>query len=54
MTAPEAAGVIHSDIERGFIRAEVIAYEDYDRLETMAAIKAAGIDNMGLITETPD
>ena len=27
-TAPEAAGVIHSDFERGFIRAEVIAYED--------------------------
>ena len=42
MTAPEAAGVIHSDIERGLIRAEVVAYEDYDRLETMAAIKAAG------------
>ena len=42
MTAPQAAGVVHSDMERGFIRAEVIAYEDYDRLETMAAIKAAG------------
>ncbi len=42
MTAPEAAGVIHSDIERGFIRAEVVAYDDYDRLETMVAIKAAG------------
>ncbi|MDZ7775360.1 MAG: redox-regulated ATPase YchF [Bacteroidales bacterium] len=28
-TAPEAAGVIHSDLQRGFIRAEVIAYEDY-------------------------
>jgi len=41
-TAQEAAGVIHSDIERGFIRAEVVAYEDYDRLETIAAIKAAG------------
>lgn len=42
MTAPQAAGAIHSDIERGFIRAEVVAYDDYDRLETMVAIKAAG------------
>jgi len=30
-TAPQAAGVIHSDFERGFIRAEVIAYDDYVR-----------------------
>src|SRR5690606_18524355 len=29
MTAPEAAGVIHSDFQKGFIRAEVIAYEDF-------------------------
>jgi ribosome-binding ATPase len=40
--APEAAGVIHSDFERGFIKAEVIGYDDYDRLETEAAAKAAG------------
>jgi GTP-binding protein YchF len=40
--APEAAGVIHSDFERGFIKAEVIAYADYDALETEAAAKAAG------------
>jgi GTP-binding protein YchF len=40
--APEAAGVIHSDFERGFIRAEVIAYADYDALCTEAAVKAAG------------
>jgi GTP-binding protein YchF len=40
--APEAAGVIHSDFERGFIRAEVIAYADYDAFETEAAVKAAG------------
>ncbi len=40
--APEAAGVIHSDFERGFIRAEVIAYPDYDSMETEAAVKAAG------------
>ena len=41
-TARQAAGVIHSDIERGFIRAEVTAYDDYVRLKTMVAIKAAG------------
>jgi GTP-binding protein YchF len=40
--APEAAGVIHSDFERGFIRAEVISYADYDALCTEAAVKAAG------------
>ena len=41
-SAHKAAGKIHSDIERGFIRAEVIAYADYDALETEAAVKAAG------------
>ncbi|MCE5203042.1 MAG: redox-regulated ATPase YchF [Coriobacteriales bacterium] len=40
--APEAAGVIHSDFERGFIKAEVISYADYDALGTEAAVKAAG------------
>ncbi len=40
--AQKAAGVIHSDIERGFIRAEVVAYDDYVALKTPAAIKAAG------------
>jgi GTP-binding protein YchF len=40
--AHQAAGVVHTDMERGFIRAEVVAFDDYDRLETMAAIKAAG------------
>jgi hypothetical protein len=40
--APQAAGAIHTDIEHGFIRAEVVAFGDYDRLETMPAIKAAG------------
>jgi GTP-binding protein YchF len=40
--APEAAGVIHTDFERGFIKAEVISYKDYDELETEAAVKAAG------------
>ena len=40
--APKAAGVIHSDFERGFIRAEVIKYEDYMSYKSEAAIRAAG------------
>jgi len=39
--APTAAGVIHSDLERGFIRAEVTAYEDLMSAGTMSAAKAA-------------
>lgn len=42
MKAPQAAGVIHSDFERGFIRAETISYEDYDHYQTMQAAKEAG------------
>ena len=42
MSAPQAAGVIHTDFERGFIRAEVIAYEDFIRLKGEAGCKAAG------------
>jgi GTP-binding protein YchF len=41
--APQAAGKIHSDIERGFIRAEIVSYPDYARLRTMESIKAAGL-----------
>ena len=41
-TAPRAAGVIHSDFERGFIRAEVISYEDLDSLGSEAAARDAG------------
>ncbi len=41
-TAPQAAGAIHSDLERGFIRAEVMKYNDYIALKTEAACKAAG------------
>ncbi|MFN2448469.1 MAG: redox-regulated ATPase YchF [Candidatus Baltobacteraceae bacterium] len=41
--APQAAGKIHSDIERGFIRAEIVAYADYVRLKTMDALRAAGL-----------
>jgi ribosome-binding ATPase len=41
-TAPQAAGVIHTDFEKGFIRAEVIAYDDYVRLNGEAKAKEAG------------
>jgi len=41
-TAPQAAGVIHSDFEKGFIRAEVIKYNDYMNYKTEAAVKEAG------------
>ncbi|HYF22949.1 MAG TPA: redox-regulated ATPase YchF, partial [Caulobacteraceae bacterium] len=40
--APAAAGVIHGDFEKGFIRAETIAYEDYVRLNGEAGAKEAG------------
>jgi len=40
--APQAAGAIHTDFEKGFIRAETIAYADYDRLGGEAAAKDAG------------
>ena len=40
--APQAAGVIHTDFEKGFIRAEVIAYDDYVNLGSEAAVKDAG------------
>lgn len=42
MTAPETAGVIHSDFERGFIRAETISYSDYDTLGSEKAAREAG------------
>ncbi|HZR38244.1 MAG TPA: redox-regulated ATPase YchF [Nevskia sp.] len=41
-TAPQAAGVIHTDFERGFIRAEVIAYDDYIQYRGEAGAKEAG------------
>lgn len=40
--APAAAGVIHTDFERGFIRAEVIKYEDYVKYGSEAAVREAG------------
>ncbi len=42
MTAPQAAGVIHTDFEKGFIRAEVIKYNDFITLGSEAACKDAG------------
>jgi len=41
-TAPKAAGVIHSDFEKGFIRAEVIAFDDYVAFGSEAKVKEAG------------
>jgi GTP-binding protein YchF len=41
-TAPKAAGVIHSDFEKGFIRAEVIKYNDYVQYKSESAVRDAG------------
>ncbi len=41
-TAPEAAGVIHTDFQRGFIKAEIVSYDDLVAAGSMAAAKAAG------------
>lgn len=41
-TAPQAAGVIHSDFEKGFIRAEVIKYDDFVKYGSEAKVKEAG------------
>jgi GTP-binding protein YchF len=41
-TAPQAAGVIHSDFERGFIKAEIVSYDDLTAAGSMAAAKSAG------------
>lgn len=56
-TAPEAAGVIHSDLQRGFIRAEVIKYKDYIAYKTEAACRDAGklfIEGKNYIVEDGD
>jgi GTP-binding protein YchF len=42
MSAPQAAGVIHTDFEKGFIRAEVMKYNDYTTLGSESAVKDAG------------
>ena len=41
--APQAAGKIHSDIERGFIRAEVVSYDDLMSCGSMVAVKEKGL-----------
>ena len=41
-TAPQAAGVIHTDFEKGFIRAEVISFKDYEDFGSEAKVKEAG------------
>ena len=43
MSAPQAAGVIHSDFERGFIRAETVAYKDLVATGSMGAAKEKGL-----------
>ena len=42
-TAPAAAGKIHSDIERGFIRAEIVSYDDLVKEGSMVAAKEKGL-----------
>jgi hypothetical protein len=57
MTAPQAAGVIHSDLERGFIRAEVMKYNDFITLGSEHACKDAGkfyIEGKNYIVEDGD
>ncbi|NSW45506.1 MAG: redox-regulated ATPase YchF [Bacteroidales bacterium] len=57
MTAPQAAGVIHSDLERGFIRAEVMKYNDFITLGSEAACKEKGkffIEGKNYIVEDGD
>lgn len=57
MTAPEAAGVIHSDLQRGFIRAEVMKYLDFITLKSEAACKDAGklyIEGKNYVVEDGD
>ena len=43
MSAPQAAGVIHTDFEKGFIRSETISYEDMVKCGTEKAVKEAGL-----------
>jgi len=57
MTAPKAAGVIHSDLERGFIRAEVMKYNDFVSLGSEHACKEAGkfyVEGKNYIVEDGD
>lgn len=57
MTAPQASGVIHSDLERGFIRAEVMKYEDFIELGSEQAVKDKGrfhVEGKNYIVEDAD
>lgn len=57
MTAPQAAGVIHSDLERGFIRAEVMKYADFTELGSEQACKEKGklfVEGKNYIVEDGD
>ncbi|MEM9937069.1 MAG: DUF933 domain-containing protein, partial [Bacteroidota bacterium] len=57
MKAPQAAGVIHTDFERGFIRAEVMKYDDLMSYKSEQAVKEAGklsIEGKGYIVEDGD
>ena len=42
MTAPQCAGVIHTDFEKGFVKAEVVSYEDLVKNGSVAAAREAG------------
>jgi len=57
MTAPQAAGAIHSDLERGFIRSEVMKYDDFMQLGSEAKVKEAGkfhVEGKNYIVEDGD
>lgn len=57
MTAPQASGVIHSDLERGFIRAEVMKYEDFIELGSEQAVKDKGrfhVEGKNYVVEDAD
>ncbi len=57
MTAPQAAGAIHSDLERGFIRAEVMKYNDFITLGSEQACKDAGklhVEGKGYVVDDGD
>ncbi len=57
MTAPQAAGVIHTDFEKGFIRAEVMSYDDFVNFGSEAAVKEAGkfrIEGKGYVVSDGD
>ncbi|OIL65313.1 hypothetical protein ATX27_10285 [Oenococcus oeni] len=47
MKATQVAGIIHSDFERGFIRAETISFPDLDKLGSVAAVKAGKLRSEG-------